>query len=116
MSSVPAKTSKQLHERSGNWCEGCGMRPATEKHHRLYKSRGGNHALENLLHLCGWGNHTGCHGVAHSGVKGDLLGWAIHMGGDPLLVPVMYRGVKSFLLADGEVQPVTDLERECSDG
>lgn len=109
MSTIPAKTSKQLRERSGGVCEGCAVRRATERHHRLYRSRGGDHSIVNLLDLCGWGNHSGCHGIAHSGVKGDQLGWAIHMGGNPVLVPVMYRGVLSFLLPLGRVEPVGEV-------
>src|SRR3546814_876167 len=63
----PAKVSKQIEERSGGICEGCGEREATEKHHRKYKSRGGKDTLENALHVCGFGNNAkeGCHGEAH---------------------------------------------------
>lgn len=106
---IPKKVDKKLRERSGEICEGCGLKPATERHHRLYRSRGGKHTIENLLHLCGWGNHTGCHGVAHSGAQGVRLGWAVNTGGNPLLVPVMYRGVSSFLLFCGRVEPVGEV-------
>ncbi|MEA9983674.1 hypothetical protein [Subtercola sp. RTI3] len=78
------------------------MHPATEMHHRLYRGRqGSTHNVENLLHLCGWGNHTGCHGTAHSGAEGELLGWAIRSGGDPAETQVTYRGKQLYLTADG---------------
>lgn len=64
------------------------MADATEAHHRLYRSRGGADTLSNALHLCGWGNHTGCHGVAHT-VVGEVRGWSVRSGFSPLLVPVL---------------------------
>ena len=93
MSAIPAKNRAIVATRSGGVCEGCGLRRATDVHHRQYRSRGGTHAVSNLLALCGGagglpgGNHTGCHGVAHSGHKGEALGWAIRSNYDPLLVP-----------------------------
>ena len=75
-----------LFARSGGVCEFCGRQPATEVHHRKFRSRGGGHNIENLLHLCGWGNHTGCHGLAHSGEP--PAGLAVHAWEDERLVPV----------------------------
>lgn len=88
---IPAKTRKALAERSGGVCEGCGVRAATENHHRQYKSRGGSHELTNLIHLCGSGNHTQCHGVAHTGL-GEARGWSVRSSFDPADVPVLIRG------------------------
>lgn len=108
---IPAKTRRALHERSGGVCEGCGRRPATDAHHRQYLSRGGAHDLENLFDTCGGasglagGNHSGCHGVAHSG-EGHELGWSVHSWDDPALIPVLYRGVLSWLTRDGRVVDV----------
>jgi len=80
---LPAKAKAFVHARSGGICEGCEKAEATEIHHRKFKSRGGTHDVWNLLHLCGWGNHTGCHGVAHS-LEGDLRGWSVNSWADPL--------------------------------
>ena len=72
---MPPKTVEQLEERSHGMCEaGCGRR-AVDIHHRRFLSRGGKHNIANLLALCGSGNHSGCHGVAHSGRA--PAGWAI---------------------------------------
>lgn len=72
---MPEKHVELLGERSQGTCEGgCGQ-PATEIHHRRFLGRGGKHNLANLLALCGWGNHTGCHGTAHKGHA--PAGWAI---------------------------------------
>lgn len=82
----PAKVARAIESRSGGLCEGCGEAPATEKHHRKYKSRGGKDVLSNALHLCGWGNHSGCHGRAHSDDPPE--GWSVHSWEEPRLEPV----------------------------
>lgn len=105
MSGFPPRVRKAIEERSGGVCEGCGHRPAVEMHHRKYRSRGGQHTVENALHLCGWGNHTGCHGVAHS-AEGHELGWSVHSWSDPAHVPVLYRGTLMWLTPDGRVVDV----------
>ena len=92
MSAIPAKNRALVASRSGGMCEGCGLRRATDVHHRQYKSRGGTHAVSNLMALCGGtgglsgGNHSGCHGVAHSR-EGEDRGWSIRSGFDPLSWP-----------------------------
>ena len=50
------------------WCVVCGHR-ATNHHHVIPKAMGGTrHESEiPLLSLCGMGNASGCHGLAHSG-------------------------------------------------
>jgi 5-methylcytosine-specific restriction endonuclease McrA len=87
MSTIPTKVRAGVHKRSCGVCEGCGLRPAAEVHHRQYESRGGKHLLSNLIHLCGWGNHTGCHGVAHS-KAGEERGWSVRSGFTPAEMPV----------------------------
>jgi hypothetical protein len=53
----PPKTVKDdLAKRSGGFCEYCGVRPATEAHHRLGRKAGGTkrpwiNKLSNLVHL-----------------------------------------------------------------
>jgi hypothetical protein len=78
---------RDLKLRSRGVCEGCGVSQATQAHHRQYRSRGGSDLLSNALHLCGSGNHTGCHGIAHT-LIGEQLGWSIRSGFDPAIVPV----------------------------
>jgi len=79
--------------RSGGVCEGCGVAPAAQIHHRLFKSRSGFGNPANGLHVCGFGNNQndGCHGTAHAGYVGESLGWSIRSGFDPLLVPTFRR-------------------------
>jgi len=104
---IPVAVRRAVEARSGGVCEGCGKRRATEKHHRLYRSRGGLHVVENLLDLCGWGNHTGDHGVAHT-KTGEDRGWSIRSGGDPLVVPVQHaRFGLVRLTAEGGWEPVS---------
>jgi hypothetical protein len=102
---IPPKNRRIVEQRSGFSCEGCGATEATEIHHRKYRSRGGGNEVANLIHLCGWGNHTGCHGVAHS-AEGGELGWSCNSWTDPALTPVLYRGVMSWLTPDGRVVDV----------
>lgn len=89
MSGFSPTTMKALKARSGGVCEGCGKAAATEAHHRQYRSRGGNDRLSNALHLCGSGNHSGCHGQAHTAI-GEQRGWSVRSGHDPAIVPVWH--------------------------
>ena len=84
-----AKAKKTIRERSGGVCEACGKVPATQVHHRLYKSRGGRGNVANGLAVCGFGNAGGCHGIAHT-AKGEQQGWSIRSGFYPLKVPVSH--------------------------
>ena len=102
---VPAKNRRIVEERCGGLCEGCGRNEATELHHRKFRSRGGGHEVTNLIYLCGWGNHTGCHGTAHS-AEGHELGWSVNSWGDPKLTPALYRGVLAWLTDEGRVVDV----------
>lgn len=78
---MPWRHLEAVERRSGNMCEGCHVRQATDVHHRKPLARGGMHNIANLVHLCGGegglsgGNHSGCHGLAHSGDAPD--GWLI---------------------------------------
>lgn len=85
---VKLRVRRALKNRSGRICEGCGHAEAREAHHRQFRSRGGSDEIVNLLDLCGWGNHTGCHGVAHS-PEGEALGWSVRSGFDPAVVPAL---------------------------
>lgn len=59
------ETVELLRIRSGGICELCHAQPATDKHHRRFRSREGDHSIENLLHVCGPGNAFGCHADCH---------------------------------------------------
>ena len=89
--STTKKESKAAYERvatrSGGVCEGCGIKPAQSKHHRLYRSRGGLDTADNLLDLCGRSNVDGCHGRAHT-AEGEVLGWSVRSRFDPATIPV----------------------------
>lgn len=108
---IPPKNRESVENRSRGLCEGCGIRRATDVHHRKYLSRGGGHEIANLIHLCGsenglpGGNHSGCHGVAHSG-EGHELGWSVNSWGDPTHTPVLYRGEMRWITNDGRSVPV----------
>lgn len=107
MSAIPKKVRDRVVQRAAGTCEGCGAFRPLELHHRKYRSRLGKHEVENLVALCGMGNvkSAGCHGVAHSG-EGHELGWSVHSWDDPALIPVLYRGVLSWLTRDGRVVDV----------
>ncbi|WP_306461819.1 HNH endonuclease [Microbacterium sp. ZXX196] len=72
---IPARVRALVEGRADGKCEGCGRTAPLELHHRRFRSRGGKHTVSNLVALCGWGNHTGCHGRAHS--ADPPAGWAI---------------------------------------
>lgn len=89
-----------LEKRSLGMCEGCGKAPATEAHHRLYKSRGGRGNLANAFALCGFGNASGCHGRAHTG-EGEKLGWSVPRWASPEQWPA-FRFEAGWVLLDNE--------------
>ncbi len=104
MSDFPAGVERIIKARSGGICEGCGNAPAREMHHCQYRSRLGPSVAGNALHLCGWGNHTGCHGKAHDGAKAEAIGWSIRSRHDPLLVPklVFIHGLPQWVRFDND--------------
>ena len=106
---------KYVEARSGGLCEGCGVRRATDMHHRLYKSRGGTDTIDNLIHLCGsdnglpGGNHSGCHGLAHT-ITGERVGWSVKSGNDPAVIPIWHRRTQGWTVADAPVPAAAALE------
>lgn len=81
--------------RDGHRCAWCGRYDlALEVHHRAGKGMGGSRLLDhpaNLITLHGWGNHTGCHGLAHTDrVLAEEAGMTVPRGTDPAGVPVKY--------------------------
>ena len=75
MNAADRRAYQTATDRADGRCEGCGLPAPLERHHRRFRSRGGKTTPENLILLCGWGNHTGCHGRAHSADPPE--GWAI---------------------------------------
>lgn len=74
--------------RAGDACEVCGAPGYVELHHRVYKSRGGLGTADNGIALCGWGNHTGHHGWAHTDPLAHEWGVSLHSWEDPLERPL----------------------------
>jgi len=95
-----------IADRSHGVCEICGLHSAAEIHHRVHRSHGTMNTVENLLHVCGWGNHTGCHGRAHTETTRYKRGWAVRSYIDPASVPVLYRGYWVYLNSDGDTVDV----------
>ncbi|GAA4175942.1 HNH endonuclease [Gryllotalpicola koreensis] len=87
MSSIPKKVRDIVLDRAQGRCEGCGACAELELHHRKFRSRGGEHTASNLVALCGWGNHTGCHGNAHASTTAARRGWAVNSWNDPTVIP-----------------------------
>ena len=99
MSAIPKRVRDTVLTRADGACEGCGTPTnSLELHHRKYRSRGGKHTVDNLLALCGWGNHTGCHGRAHTDPEAVIDGWSVNSWDDPAHRPVLWRGRFVFLL------------------
>jgi 5-methylcytosine-specific restriction endonuclease McrA len=100
---APAMTAREskegysrVAERSFGLCEGCGKVQATQMHHRLHRSHGGDERVTNLLHMC-----LTCHQSAHLDSDRYVIGWAVRTGYDPADVWVVYRGNPVALTADG---------------
>lgn len=107
---IPARNRRLVEQRSGGVCESCGVRYASDIHHRQYRSRGGTHDVHNLIHLCGWGNHTGCHGKAHT--DGETSGMSIRRGYRSVLIPMLRRGVWVLPDDDGGWQEISEATAE----
>jgi hypothetical protein len=96
---IPQRVRAKLYERAASMCEICGVRPATNAHHRKNRSQGGKDALSNLLLLCGSGTIK-CHGYVTAPVKNyhlwpavpKRMGWCCWRSDEPSDVPVYYRG------------------------
>lgn len=68
MSAIPSGVRSMVRGRDEQRCVRCRMGARTEQHHRRGRSVADahQHCPCNLILLCGWGNHTGDHGWAHS--------------------------------------------------
>lgn len=100
MTAIPAAIRKAVLLRADGQCERCGAWSRLELHHRLFRSRAGQHTVSNIVALCGWGNHTGCHGWAHTeGILATGHGYQIPSGGNPDELPIRV-GDSWFFLKD----------------
>lgn len=99
MSAIPTAVRNTVLDRANGLCEGCGAATNLELHHRKFRSRGGQHSASNIIALCGWGNHTGCHGKAHSANPPE--GWAVHSWDHPAIEPVALHRGRVLLHDDG---------------
>lgn len=94
--------------RSGGRCEVCGD-PAWDVHHRHPRKSGGTKRqwvglASNALAVCRL-----CHNLIESRRHlAMLLGWLVPADTDPSLWPVVYRGDKVVLDADGGIERVPD--------
>ena len=77
MSGIPKQVRAAVLNRAEGICEWCGMHLDVELHHRRFRSRGGKHTVQNIVAVCGWGNHTGCHGKAHTTPTEAARGFAV---------------------------------------
>ncbi len=121
MSSIPEANRLAVLGRAYGLCERCHNAGPLEIHHRKYRSRGGTHDVSNLVAVCGWGNHTGCHGWTHTQVwRSTSEGWTVRSGHDPLVIPVLIRtpgrgiGGRSWvqLTNDGDYVPLLEVEAQ----
>ena len=97
------RTRKVVRKRSGDLCERCGAR-ATNMSHRKPVSQGGLWEPANLIHLCGMGNASGCHGWVHKDLDGiaSATGWSLKSWQDPAAEPVLWPdGIRYLLRDDG---------------
>lgn len=107
-SDFPPAVRAQILQRAGGRCESCGTTTDhLEIHHRRYRSRGGPGTAENGLALCGWGNHTGCHGWAHSGALAASWGLSLASWQDEAAEPFWsdYRAAWLLPGPDGYASP-----------
>lgn len=101
MTPIPKAVRAVVSERAGGACERCGRTCDVDLHHRKFRSRGGQHTVQNLVGLCGFGNTTGCHGWAHTVKEAQIDGWSVASWDDEATKPVLRRGVWVLLNESG---------------
>ena len=107
--SAPKKTRREVGpsadvvdgalEREHYSCALCGMGIGPEGrgvgwsvHHRLRRSQGVDHSIQNVIILCGSGT-TQCHGWVHANpADARAGGWMLSGRQEPLAVPVLVAG------------------------
>lgn len=95
-----ARTRELVAERSGGWCEICGVERADSVHHRRNRSQGGPWTASNCVAACGDGTRK-CHGWATNHPKDAATeGFHLEHGDDPLTTPIISGLHGIVLLAD----------------
>jgi hypothetical protein len=101
---IPARLRKRILDRDDHSCVRCGNRIRDHDyslHHRLPRSRGGRHAPENLVTLCGSAT-SGCHAHVESfRATATIQGWLVPTGEDPAAWPILRDGVWTQPTTDG---------------
>lgn len=93
-------TRKLVTQRSGGWCEICGVTRAESVHHRRKRSQGGPWSASNCVHTCGHGTR-GCHGWAeHNPDSAHAAGFHLRPGEEPAETPIVSGFHGRVLLAD----------------
>lgn len=96
-------------DRDSYSCVCCGMGVGPEGrgvgwsvHHRLLRSQGPDHSIQNVIILCGSGT-TLCHGRVHAEPAASRAGgWMLSGRQEPLAVPVLIAGQRwVFLTSTG---------------
>lgn len=104
-----SRTRALVAERSGGWCEICGVMRAESVHHRRKRSQGGPWSASNCVHVCGDGVR-GCHGwVEHHPHAAHEKGFHLEHGEKPAETPIisgLHGRVPVLLSDDGSVRPV----------
>ena len=80
--------------------------------HRKPVSQGGKWEPANILHVCGWGNYSGCHAWCHKDEDGvaNRTGWVLKSWQDPAAEPVLFPDGRWYLLdSSGNRHEVLDL-------
>lgn len=100
----PPDVRRALLSRSGGMCERCGIRVATEAHHRRPRAMGSTRRpesarLTNALALC-----ESCHRRTESCRREALRGgWLVSQHADPARMVVLYRHRPALLTEEGGV-------------
>lgn len=94
---------KIVKERSQGICERCGSAEAIQMHHR--RKEGREWRASNLMHICGLGNVSGCHGeIEQYPTASKEQGWWLIPIQDPERSPVWFAGRgRVFLSDDGSI-------------
>ena len=99
---MPPEVAAVVVERAGGTCEimhpdaGCNFQ-AEQVHHRQMRSQGGQHTVENMVHIC----HL-CHGWVHRNPAYSYdQGWLVKGSSNPSIEPFTRQGLTVFLHSDG---------------
>ncbi|WP_405490396.1 HNH endonuclease [Nocardia sp. NBC_00511] len=104
-----SRTRALVAERSGGWCEICGVMRAESVHHRRKRSQGGPWSGSNCVAACGDGVR-GCHGWAELNPDAaHKKGFHLRPGEKPAETPVisgLHGRVPVLLDDEGGIAPV----------